>query len=515
MVPAMKRIRPALRTFGTFLRTPTLSRSIIALLALAILLLMAVNAATFVMIQRTAAYNDTVDHSQQVRLAAKDMLMLLTEAETGQRGFMLTARTEYLGLHENAVAKLPGVVERMEQLAVGDEDQARRVAKVKGLYRERLKLMADTIELTRTGRIGEAVSLIRNGRGKSLMDQIRVELSAVDVVEAQRLTERTRQSERAQTVTVAVNALAAILVLILAGISVWMVRRYVAEIEEAHFELDRVNAGLENEVRDRTAELTRANEEIQRFAYIVSHDLRAPLVNVMGYTSELEQVSKALEQQLTALEATHPELVDAEALRSVREDAPEAVGFIRTSTAKMDRLINAILRLSREGRRALQPETLEMTAMVRAIADTVSHQVAETGGEITISDLPAMENDRLSIEQVFSNLIDNAVKYQQPGRPIHIEVSGRQEPDGWVSYAVQDNGRGVSPRDHERIFELFRRSGKQDTPGEGLGLAFVRNIVRRMGGTIEVESELGEGSTFYLKFPKRLVMLGDHQGDRL
>src|SRR5690606_32120779 len=264
MVPAMKRIRPALRTFGTFLRTPTLSRSIIALLALAILLLMAVNAATFVMIQRTATYNDTVDHSQQVRLAAKDMLMLLTEAETGQRGFMLTARAEYLGLHQNAVSKLPGVVERMEELAASDPDQARRAAVVKGLYQERLDLMTATIELTRTGRIGEAVSLIRNGKGKALMDRIRVELSAMDADEARRLSERTRQSERAQTITVAVNALAAILVLILAGISAWMVRRYVAEIEEAHFELDRVNAGLENEVRDRTAELTRANEEIQR-----------------------------------------------------------------------------------------------------------------------------------------------------------------------------------------------------------------------------------------------------------
>lgn len=511
----MKRIRPALRTFGTFLRTPTLSRSIIALLALAILLLMAVNAATFVMIQRTATYNDTVDHSQQVRLAAKDMLMLLTDAETGQRGFMLTARAEYLGVHDNAVAKLPDVIDRMETLVDGDEAQVGRVEKVKGLYQERLALMNSTIELTRTGRIGEAVSLIRGGQGKAQMDAIRVELAAVDAVEARRLAERTRQSERAQTITVAVNALAAVLVLLLAGISVWLVRRYVAEIEEAHFELDRVNAGLENEVRDRTAELTRANEEIQRFAYIVSHDLRAPLVNVMGYTSELEQVSKTLDHQLTALETTHPELVDPEALRAVREDAPEAVGFIRTSTAKMDRLINAILKLSREGRRALLPERLDMTGMVRAIADTVSHQVTETGGEITIGALPTMENDRLSIEQIFGNLIDNAVKYQQADRPIRIQVSGQDEPDGWVSYAVRDNGRGVSPKDHERIFELFRRSGKQDKPGEGLGLAFVRNIVRRMGGSIDVESQLGEGSTFHIKFPKRLIMLSEHQGDRL
>ncbi|MNJ27230.1 Phytochrome-like protein cph1 [compost metagenome] len=511
----MKRIRPALRTFGIFLRTPTLSRSIIALLALALLLLLAVNTATLVMIQRTSNYNDTVDHSQQVRLAAKDMLMLLTDAETGQRGFMLTARAEYLGVHGNAVAKLPMVMERLESLVADDPESAARVSRVKALARERLALMDETINLTRTGRIGEAVSRIRNGRGKALMDDMRVELAAIDAMEARLLFERTRQSEWAQAVTVAVNALAGVLILVLAGISAWLVRRYVGEIEAAHFELDRVNAGLENEVRDRTAELTRANEEIQRFAYIVSHDLRAPLVNVMGYTSELEQVSKLVDEQLTAVEAAHPGAVDLETLRAVREDAPEAVGFIRTSTAKMDRLINAILRLSREGRRALAPEPLDMTAMVQAIADTVQHQVGEAGGEVVVGRLPALESDRLAIEQIFGNLIDNAVKYQQPDRPIRVEVQGQELPGGWIEYTVIDNGRGVSPKDHERIFELFRRSGKQDKPGEGLGLAFVRNLVRRLGGSIEVESELGQGSTFHLKFPKRLTMLGDHQGERL
>jgi len=208
-------------------------------------------------------------------------------------------------------------------------------------------------------------------------------------------------------------------------------------------------------------------------------------------------------------------LVDPEAVRAVREDAPEAVGFIRTSTAKMDRLINAILRLSREGRRALAPERLDMTAMVQTIADTVHHQVVETGGEVVIGRLPVLESDRLAIEQIFGNLIDNAVKYQQPDRPIRVEVQGQEAPGGWVEYRISDNGRGVSPKDHERIFELFRRSGKQDTPGEGLGLAFVRNIVRRLGGSIDVESELGQGSTFHLKFPKRLAMLGEYQGDRL
>jgi len=510
----MKRIRPALRTFGAFLRTPTLSRSIIALLALAILLLLAVNAATFVMIQRTSAYNDTVDHSQQVRLAAKDVLSLLIDAETGQRGFMLTARPEYLKVHDRAVAALPDVLAQLDELIGDDAELTPRLARVQVFYQERMALMDRTIGLTRTGRIGEAVSLIRSGRGKTLMDAMRVELTAIDAVQAQRLVERTRQSEWASAVTVSVNALAALLILILAGISVWLVRRYVEEIQTAHFELDRVNAGLENKVRDRTAELTRANEEIQRFAYIVSHDLRSPLVNVMGYTSELEQVGKMVDEQLTQLEQTHPGAVDAESIRAVREDVPEAVNFIRASTTKMDGLIKAILRLSREGRRGLVPEVLPMTALVHAIADSVSHQVVEVGGAVMVKDLPELESDRLSIEQIFGNLIDNAVKYQQPGRPISIVVDGEESPGGWVSYRVTDNGRGVSARDHERIFELFRRAGRQDQPGEGLGLAFVRNSVRRLGGSIELESELGQGSTFHLKFPKRLIMLGD-QGDGL
>src|SRR5690606_19524620 len=164
MVPAMKRIRLALRNFGGFLRTPTLSRSIIALLALAILLLLAVNAATFVMIQRTAAYNDTVDHSQQVRLASKDVLSLLADAETGQRGFMLTARAEYLGVHRRAVAELPAVLARLDGLIGDDEELKPRIARVQTLYRQRMALMDHTIDLTRTGRIGEAVSQIRSGQ---------------------------------------------------------------------------------------------------------------------------------------------------------------------------------------------------------------------------------------------------------------------------------------------------------------------------------------------------------------
>lgn len=491
------------KKLSSLIGTPALSRSIIGLLALAIVLLLSVNVATLIMNQRTIAYNDTVARSEEVRLVGKDLMMLLVDAETGQRGFMLTARSEYLDVYHSAVARLPNIIRRFEDLIGDDPEKMQHFQRVKSQYGERLMLMDETISLNRQGRIGEAVAQVRSGRGKVLMDAMRTEMDAIDSIEARNLKDLTERSERASRLTVLGNMLAGLLILGLATLSVVMVRRYVSDLEIAHREVDRANASLENQVRYRTAELLRANEEIQRFAYIVSHDLRAPLVNVMGYTSELEQVGHMLDSQLKKLEADHPELVDQEAARAVREDVPEAVGFIRASTTKMDRLINAILKMSREGRRPLIPETLNMAVMLQTMADAVRHQVVEAGGQVTVEAVPDVTSDRLIIEQVFGNLLDNAVKYVEPGRPLNIHIEGEETEEG-VTYRVTDNGRGVSPRDHERIFELFRRAGTQDQPGEGLGLAFVRNSIRRLGGSIDLESELGKGSTFIVKLPKYL-----------
>jgi hypothetical protein len=185
----------------------------------------------------------------------------------------------------------------------------------------------------------------------------------------------------------------------------------------------------------------------------------------------------------------------------VREDVPEAIGFIRTSTQKMDRLINAILTLSREGRRTITPELLDMDDLVQLIADSLQHRVDALDATIEIqTPLPRLVSDRVAIEQIFSNLIENAVKYLQPGRPGHIRVSGATSL-GRAIFEVSDNGRGIDPKDHERVFDLFRRSGAQDQPGEGIGLAHVRALAYRLGGVISCESALREGATFRLSLP--------------
>jgi signal transduction histidine kinase len=224
----------------------------------------------------------------------------------------------------------------------------------------------------------------------------------------------------------------------------------------------------------------------------------------MGFTSELE----GNVESLRAFMAKVPDNDDpalTEARRAADEELPEAIGFIRTSTRKMDNLINAILKISREGRRQLKPETVNLKALLDASASTIHHQVTENGGEVVIDlQAPILVSDRLSLEQIFGNLFDNAVKYRQPDRPIRIEVRGRAEGRDRIVVEIEDNGRGIAPQDHDRVFELFRRSGNQSVPGEGIGLSHVRTVVRNLGGEIRLRSELGSGTTFTISLPRDL-----------
>jgi signal transduction histidine kinase len=270
--------------------------------------------------------------------------------------------------------------------------------------------------------------------------------------------------------------------------------------------LSDLNSDLEGEVDRRTAELRRANEEVQRFAYIVSHDLRSPLVNVLGFTAELDATNKTLGALIARAETEAPQLLTDD-VRFAQEDLPEAIGFIRSSTQKMDRLINAILKLSREGRRSLTAEQLPMDHVVSEIAGSLAQLAEDAGAKMVVeTPLPDIVNDRVAIEQIFSNVIENAVKYRDPARPLQVIVRGRREGNRAI-FEIADNGRGIDAKDHERIFDLFRRAGRQDVGGEGIGLAQVRGLVNRLGGFIDVTSALGEGSVFRLNLP---VTYEDH-----
>ena len=253
-----------------------------------------------------------------------------------------------------------------------------------------------------------------------------------------------------------------------------------------------MNLGLEARVNERTEDLMRANQEVQRFACIVTHDLRAPLVNIMGFLSELDAAMKSVSAYVLADDRPPSQEEIHSARIAVEEDLPEALEFIRASTKKMDELINAILKISRDGRRKLQPEAVELKLLLETAASNVQHQLAELGGSIEIvGRYPRITADRFSLDQIFGNLFDNAVKYQMPGRPLRVQVEARTDGPGRTTIDIKDNGRGIADYDFERVFELFRRAGDQDQPGEGIGLAYVRTLIRNLGGDITVSPSLG------------------------
>lgn len=293
----------------------------------------------------------------------------------------------------------------------------------------------------------------------------------------------------------------AVLLLFVALLGYTTTRSYTREIDASRLALQAANEGLEAAVQERTADLMRANAEIQRFVYIVSHDLRSPLVNIMGFTSEIETATNRLREELEKALAGRPLTVAPIVQTIITDDMPEAIDFIRASAMKMDRLINAILHLSRLGLRTLKPRWQLLHALVHTVIDTLQALINQAGASVDIaSPMPDLFVDSIALEQILANLIENAIKYRSPDRVLRIGVTAQRLGDR-VAIAVADNGRGIDPRDKDRVFDLFRRSGAQDQPGEGIGLAHVRALAYRLGGTIGLDTALGVGSTFTVTLP--------------
>ena len=186
------------------------------------------------------------------------------------------------------------------------------------------------------------------------------------------------------------------------------------------------------------------------------------------------------------------------------EDLPEAVDFIDASVSKMERLINSILKLSRLDRRELKSETLDMKKIVQDTLKSLGHQIKARGIEVSVGNLPETRADKVAMEQILSNLLSNAINYLDPGRTGKIEITGESRPDENV-FQIRDNGRGIQKFDIEKVFNLFERLGNDSAAGEGMGLAYVRALVRRHGGDVFCESEYGAGSKFTFTISKRIV----------
>jgi PAS domain S-box-containing protein len=240
-------------------------------------------------------------------------------------------------------------------------------------------------------------------------------------------------------------------------------------------------------------ELVAKNKELETIVYVVSHDLRSPLLNVQGFGNALKRACGELKEKLQPTG-------DAAVTRILETDIPRALGFVEAGVSKMDSLLSGFLRFSRLGRVALLIQPLKMSKLVDGTVQVLKFQIEQANAIVEIGNLPDCMGDPTLIGQVFANLLDNALKYRHPSRRCRITVRGRVE-GGKAVYAVQDNGIGIAADHQPKVFDLFHRLDPKKTQGDGLGLTIAQRILERQHGGIRLESTSGEGTIFFVSLP--------------
>lgn len=254
----------------------------------------------------------------------------------------------------------------------------------------------------------------------------------------------------------------------------------ITPLKQAQLALERTNAELERRVSERTEQLSNANRELEAFTYSVSHDLKAPLRGIDGYSQLLEE----------------------EYGPTLDEEARGFITRIRRGVGQMSALINDLLAYSRMERRTLDPQPVDVDATVRRVLDEYAADIERAAATVELQ-VPALSLtlDREGLSLVLRNLVGNALKFARPGEPPQVQIGARLEGGRHLLW-VRDRGVGFDMKYHDRIFGIFQRLQRtEDYPGTGVGLALVAKAVQRMGGRVWADSKPGEGATFFLEFP--------------
>jgi len=260
-----------------------------------------------------------------------------------------------------------------------------------------------------------------------------------------------------------------------------VLRRRISELEEQLGKrLQAATAqGVPVPTHPAEAKLARLKAELKDFAYVASHDLQEPLRTIANY-SELLMRRHAAE---------------------LSPSAAEYVGFISSAVTRARALTGDLLAYSRAVNLAMTPMgRVNPAAAIQWAVMNLQKEIQESGAAVRYDALPELCGDQMQLAQVFQNLIDNAIKFRSAEAPL-IRISAGRQGDEWV-FAITDNGIGIAPEYHERIFGVFKRLHSRDVPGTGMGLAICRTIVEHHGGRIWVESTEGQGATFLFTIPE-------------
>ena len=242
------------------------------------------------------------------------------------------------------------------------------------------------------------------------------------------------------------------------------------------------------------------NREIQDLVSVISHDLRAPVLNLVGFSNEIRTGTRELDQLIRECRCKLPETAYNRFIEIIEDDLIDSLDHMERSGRQIQDRIDAIVTLSKHGCCDSQVEDINLDELVRDVLESHSSVLNQLAARIDFDRLPTIRTKKIPIQVIVENLVANAIKYRSPDRDPHIAISVKPGPH-FFELQVVDNGRGIASDDISKIFMMFRRAGKQDTEGDGSGLAYCRAIVNRMGGSISCESEFGRGSTFSVRLP--------------
>jgi signal transduction histidine kinase len=445
---------------------------------------------------RRAHYREVirmVDHTREVQVAIQDLLVSLSDAETGRRGYVLTGEANYLGQVDAAAAKSSAVVHRVAELTQDNPAQQLNVHALEQVVNDRLELLERTAQLGRAGQ-DDAVRDLEKRSGLAASAQLSKVIADMMAEESRLLDLRkqaTAAADEEATALLIAGSIATILLLLWAY---RILRQYAAgrdrseievhrannQLQEKIIQLDRLNQELEDRVKERTAGLERSNQDLQQFAFVASHDLQEPLRMVSSY---LGLLSKSCQGKLDA-------------------EAEKYIGFAVDGAARMQALIRDLLAYAQVSAQAPVLTRTRLADVVSQARYALLASVRETGAEIAIEPLPEVDVDPLKMSLVFQNLLSNAIKFRQPGGKPCIQIAARKE-DGEWRISVRDRGIGFDPKYAKKIFGAFQRlHGKGEYPGTGIGLAICSRIIDGHGGRIWAEADPGAGATFHFTLPE-------------
>lgn len=452
----------------------TFSASVLLLLLLALI--------SYNKIQDLLIKDNAVAHTQEVLLSTEEVISIVKDAETGQRGFLLTHKRNYLEPFRSAYSRIERAFLHLDALMAETPQQRVRLDTLRKLTDVKFKnlnlaILNDTVPsyrvFSRTAVLDE---------GEVLMTQIRKAVSQIQQEEKKRLADRIFQKNEISEVTPQYILFVSGFALLLLLISFVLINREL-----------RKRISVQQELQLKIEALNRSNAELEQFAYVASHDLQEPLRKIRAFGDRL-----MLKQQAR-----------------LDDDGRLLLQKIQDSSGRMQVLIDDLLTFSRMVNKASDLSVTDLGAVIKEVLADLSEPIRAKQAIIETTDLPIVLGFPVQMRQLFQNLISNALKFTKPGQApqvsiTSVQVNGSSIPNlqghkrqlDYHQIIVQDSGIGFEPEYAERIFVIFQRlNGRLEYPGTGIGLAICRRVVTNHHGYIVAESQLGQGATFYIYLP--------------